>query len=191
MPNQYIPPPQQDRQQAEGVREKAEDSRQDAEQDRGFTEGDRTSEESARTEAEQFRRLAEEAWEVRDQHRAARRHVTGFYLASRAILIGAQLDATIERASTEPQPLEASQHAGKMARRYANVPLDCGQRCRSGAAAVREHGDELILSPSLVPDDERRCAGRGEQERGESDACDKTQSFARHFIFLYGSLGAR
>jgi hypothetical protein len=56
MPNDQIPP-EQHRQQAEGVREKAEDGRQDAEQDRGFTEGHRISAESARTEAEQFRRL--------------------------------------------------------------------------------------------------------------------------------------
>ena len=70
MPNDHNPP-EQHRQQAEGVREKAEDSRQDAEQDRGFTEEHRISAESARNEAEQFRRLAEEAREVRDQHREA------------------------------------------------------------------------------------------------------------------------
>lgn len=51
MPSDDIPP-EQHRQQAEGVREKAEDSRQDAEQDRGFTEEDRVSVESTRNKAE-------------------------------------------------------------------------------------------------------------------------------------------
>ena len=59
MPNDRLPPEQQ-RQQAEGLRETAEEGRQDAEQNREATEGQRSSAESGRKEAEQFRRFAEE-----------------------------------------------------------------------------------------------------------------------------------
>ena len=63
MPNDRVPP-EEHRQQAEGVTREGRGGRP-------VTEEHRISAESARTEAEQFRRFAEEAREVRDRHREA------------------------------------------------------------------------------------------------------------------------